>query len=235
VSLPVRLASTPAGRLARIVVRRTLGGRPRVVRVLGGAARGVRLELDLGIEKEYWLGIYERDVQELLRREVGPGDVVYDVGAHVGFFAVCAARLGARVYAFEVSPGNAARLRRNVQLNALPIEVVEAAVWESDCGVAVASGGSDREWIVGPGGSFPSVTLDSFAAAHEPPTLLKIDVEGAEAHVLRGASTVLAERPPVILCEVHGPGPEQHVRSQLAGFAIETLPGGSRLVARPRC
>jgi len=190
------------------------------------------MELDLTREKAYWLGSFEPEVQSFLRGHVKPGDVVYDVGAHLGFFSLCAARLGARVFAFEISPANLPRLRRNVQLNELSITVVGAAVWSTDGGVGLAEGATDSEWAVTGPGTHPSVTLDAFAREHGAPQLVKIDVEGAEGHVLRGAADVLASRP-VIVCEMHGADERDQVRAALGSFSVAQLGHEWRLAALP--
>jgi len=229
-----RAAATPAAAPVRRLVNRLVGGRARVVRILSGAGRGARLELDLTREKAYWLGYYEGPVQRFLQEQVVPGAVVYDVGAHIGFVSLCAARLGARVFAFEASPENVSRLRRTAALNGLPIEVVERAVWDSDEGVALVPGASASEWRSSPGGAVPSTTLDAFASTHPAPDVVKIDVEGAEARVLRGARRLLAERRPVVVCEVHGEAQRAEVRRLLAEYDVEPLESEWRLVARPR-
>ena len=67
-----------------------------------------------------------------------PGACFYDVGAHIGFYSLLAARLvgqGGHVVAFEPDPANAAVLRENITRNNLgQIEVVPVALW-SHCGV----------------------------------------------------------------------------------------------------
>jgi FkbM family methyltransferase len=220
-------------RLVRALVNRAVGDELRVVRVLSGAARGSRLALDLSTEKAYWLGYYERRVQRILRDNVKPGDVVYDVGAHVGFFSVCAARLGAKVYAFEPVATSAARLRTNAALNRLDIEAIEVAAWHETGSVELVPGQWAQQVQTVAGEGVPSVALDELAERERPPNLIKLDVEGAEAHVLRGARRILAEARPLVVCELHGELERREVLELLAGYRIEPVEGGSRIVARP--
>ena len=211
-----------------------MGGRLRVVRVRSGVARGARLELDLTREKAYWLGHYEPEVQELLARLVRRGDLVYDVGGHLGFFSVCAARLGATVVVFEPSPGNARRLRRNIELNALPVDVVEAAVWDGVDGAELVAGASDSEWRVIAGSGVPTVALDGFSAGRgDRPSLLKVDAEGAEVRVLAGAARLIAEIRPAIICELHSEEARGAVEALLPGYSFEPVGHDWRILALP--
>jgi FkbM family methyltransferase len=225
------VARTRIGGLLRRGVNSVLGDERRVVRVRSGVARGALLELDLRREKAYWLGHYEPAVQDVLARHAGPGAVVYDIGAHVGFFSVAAARRGAAVFAFEASPENAARVRRNAELNPSTLAVVEAAVWDDDAGVDLVSGETSSEWSVRGGGATPSVTIDGFASSHPPPSFVKLDAEGAELRILRGAAETVRAYRPVIVCEVHGEG--SGLEALLPGYRIERL-GPSRVLATPQ-
>lgn len=231
--LLARAASRAAVRPARALVNRLAGGRPRVVRVLSGVARGARLELDLAGEKAYWLGHYEAPLQAWLRQNVRPGDLVFDVGAHIGFLTVCAGRLGCRVVAVEASPENARRARRNAELNVLPVDVVEAAAWSDDRGVTLVSGDSASEWRVAGSGDTPSVTLDALAERFGSPRLVKLDVEGAAGEALRGAAAIVANAATVFVVELHGAEEETAVRSLLAGYELAHVDVPTRLVARP--
>jgi len=84
-----------------------------------------------------------------------------------------------------------------------------------------------------------AVALDDYLQGRRPPSLVKIDVEGAELHVLQGAEGLLTKHKPVLLCEVHSPEIAVRVESFLIqhGYAFRWLVGGAQfprhLVARP--
>jgi FkbM family methyltransferase len=201
-----------------------------VVVVAAGIAAGVRLRLDLKTEKYYWLGTHEAAVQQALVRETKPGMTVYDVGAHLGFFALGLARLvgaGGRVVAFDPLPENIRVLRANLELNleqAGNVQVVQAAVANASGRVRLY-GGSDpsRARLAPPpassedGQEVASLTLDEFVFhRREPaPQLVKLDVEGAEGMALQGAQRLLREIKPGWILEVHGAAAAQAVWEEL--------------------
>ncbi len=103
----------------------------------------------------YSVGINEWPVQKWLAANLHSGDVVYDVGANVGFFTVLAARLvgtEGHVVAFEPVPDNAAAVRHNVALNKMTqVTVLQQAV-SDDVGegkllLAYYSGGSSLDTV----------------------------------------------------------------------------------------
>jgi FkbM family methyltransferase len=206
--------------LARLAVNVSVARRPvREVRVRGGELAGARLLLDLRYEKAYWLGSHEPAIQAALVRLVGRGDVVYDVGAHAGFFAVLAQRaagVSGRIVAFEANPDVAERLSRNLELNGgAPARVVARPAAAESGPVVFVAGPTPQEDSLRPpvvlGGSarrrsleLDAVTLDEILDEGErPPDVIKIDVEGAELAVLRGAREVIASARPQIVCELH--------------------------------
>ena len=70
----------------------------------------------------YVLGAYEPEIADVLRREIAPGSVCFDVGANVGYYAILMARLAGEngtVVAFEPVPLNFETLEQNIALNAL--------------------------------------------------------------------------------------------------------------------
>jgi FkbM family methyltransferase len=199
-SLLVRIAKTPL----RLVPPTT------VTRILQGKSRGKKWIVGASIHG-CWLGTYERTKRILFEQTVKPGEVVFDVGANVGWYTLLASALvgnTGRVYAFEPLPENLMYLRHHLELNHIEnVEVIAAAVADAP-GTALFEPGETRSIgrIVAKGG-FPVrvVSLDDLIAAGQlpQPDCLKVDVEGAEGRVLEGAIGLLRHRPRLFLA-THG-------------------------------
>ncbi|HEX6457323.1 MAG TPA: FkbM family methyltransferase [Thermoleophilaceae bacterium] len=146
--------------------------------------------------------------QDGRRVGVGPGDVVLDVGGCWGdtalYFASLVGPTG-KVYTFEFDPESLAILRANLSLNpelARRIEVVEQALWDTS-GESLGIIQAGRMTHVQSDGTtsgltVPTVTIDDFVDRTELEQLdfVKMDVEGVEMNVLRGATRALAELRP---------------------------------------
>lgn len=169
----------------------------------------------------YYLGASEPQTLALFKSLLIPGACVVDVGAHIGEYALVASRaVGSSgwVYAFEpggsIYPFLEANIRRNDAQN---VVAVQMAVSDND-GTMELNLGSDpghSRLVVGDQGrtgldstgivAIPSTTLDSFAEERGVRIdVLKVDVEGAEFAVLKGARRVLGQAgsdAPVILFE----------------------------------
>jgi FkbM family methyltransferase len=203
-----------------------------------GIGAGLRFDARRG-SAGYLFGTAEPEEQAALARYLKAGDVFYDLGANIGFFAVLAARLvgnSGRVYAFEPNPECSTEVRRNADLNGFShVEVVEAAVSSKsgrarlrlgDTNLSSAIAGSSDAGI-----DVALTTVDDFMRdrSPRPPTLVMIDVEGAEIDVLRGMRETITRHCPVIMCEVHWIGAEflrycaQHLAP--AGYVVEPLEG----------
>lgn len=159
-----------------------------------------------------YLGSYEYEKRLLFESVVKEGGVVWDVGAHVGFYSLLASILvgpAGRVVAFEPWPENIVYLKKHLYLNRLEnVTVVEKAV--SDCtGEAWFQEGSCRSTgHLSPQGTLKvkTIRLDDFVQENPAlaPDYLKIDVEGAELAVLAGAEKLLADFRPTIFLATHG-------------------------------
>jgi hypothetical protein len=76
--------------------------------VLQGKLKGKKWIRGAGVHG-YWLGTYELKKQEAFEKAVKKGDVVFDIGAHAGFYALLASSLvgeSGKVFAFEPLPRN---------------------------------------------------------------------------------------------------------------------------------
>ncbi|HET8772655.1 MAG TPA: FkbM family methyltransferase [Thermoanaerobaculia bacterium] len=155
---------------------------------------------------------------EALRQRIRPDDICVDIGANIGIFTVLMARWAPQghVHAFEPMEHSASVLRLNLELNAIANATLYTEVLSDQVGevsFAVAEDGAysslrhtarkaQQQTVV-----VRSNRLDSFILALEsPPDVLKIDVEGAELLVLRGAAETLRDerrRPRMILAEAH--------------------------------
>jgi len=222
-------------------------GRRAWVEVEAGAARGLELLLDPRFDAKLASGEVEPELQARLPGLVRRGAVVWDVGAHVGFFALALARLvgpEGLVVAFEADDVNVDALRAAVQRNRLTnVEIRPVAVWSAPGTVeferrADAAGATHGAVVdTGSGVSVPATSLDAEAEGRRLPDFVKIDVEGAEEQVLSGARRLLVEHRPVVVCEVHVSrrGHEEllpRVRALLegAGYTVEELDPGRRPV-----
>jgi FkbM family methyltransferase len=203
-------------------------------RIDAGPARGLHFLIRLPQDKAMWKGTYELEFCERLKAAVRPGDVCYDIGAFRGYTAGVFALAGAsKVYAFEPMPENQATIRKVVAMNpALPLELVAKAVADLE-GEKVLEihrdqsmnrlkslpGSSDGERIV-----VETTTVDATAKARGMwPNLLKIDVEGAEEAVLKGAKEVLKKSVRGVFMEIHHPQAEAACRALLEQAGYECV------------
>ncbi len=154
----------------------------------------------------------------LVAETVRPGNAVWDMGANIGLFSFAAAvAAGSDGYVLSVEPDTVLvrLLRRSAAAGRhhAPVEVLPAAV-DDKCDVArfcIARRNRSTSHLAGFGTTqtggiratelVPTISLDSLAGHFPLPDVIKIDVEGAEVQVLKGADAVLRNRPRII-CEV---------------------------------
>ncbi len=181
-----------------------------ILPILQGKLKGKKWIIGSG-SLGYWLGTYELKKQKLFQQIVKKGNIVYDIGAHVGFYALLASELvgeKGRVFVFEPFPRNIFFLRKHIEINnCRNVEVLTIAVSEkSGC----ADFGTKADGFFAKfskNGEFKvnTAALDDLIRDKKllPPRILKIDVEGAELKVLNGAKFVLKKYKPTIFLAVH--------------------------------
>ena len=208
--------------LLRLMSSRLLGRtghrflQSRTWKIEDGEGAGLKLHLPQNLE--FIFGTSELPVQRELAGQIEPGDVVYDIGANVGFFSLIAARLAGstgRVFSFEPVAENATSIRQNVTLNRLEsVQLFEVAVgaksetaellltdWD---GGSTLSNSAVRPSKPVSRRTIRVVALDDFIRAEglRLPNFVKIDVEGVEFEVLQGMSDTIAESRPFLLYEI---------------------------------
>lgn len=144
---------------------------------------------------------YEPLVRDAFTAAVADADTVLDVGAHTGFYSLCAARLrpDARIVAVEADPYNAAALRVNVR--GTQVEVVQKAASDATGRATFRQNlGTIGSSLVDRPGTGPTrtiavetVALDDVLDGAGRRLVLKLDVEGAETRVLAGAGRLLRD------------------------------------------
>jgi FkbM family methyltransferase len=216
-------------------------------RVLRGPARGMRFVVEPGIGLSYAIGA-ELAAPRYFRQHLRPGMTVFDVGANKGQMTLLFAALvgpSGRIASFEPAPSEFRSLERNLALNALTnVRTFQAAAADAERDLtfmydpANPTQGKlhDVERTYSVAGarpqSVPAIRLDSVldgagSGAGLRPDLIKIDVEGAAASVLRGATRILEEVGPRLFLELHGPEEQAGIRDELLtrGYVAETLDG----------
>lgn len=197
-------------RLAKIVAAKLLGLRTVCIR-----ADGVTLEAGMGLGRGLWCAVsgvgYEPELAIWLAR-LEPGNVVVDIGANIGAYAIRAALAVGHagcVVAFEPHPETAERLRRNTAMNRLSnVIVVEAAASDRDDELVLEEGNrqSSARVIEGEGDfrmRVRATTVDTIVRDLGVRRLdwIKMDIEGAEPRALKGMVATIARYRPRFLFE----------------------------------
>jgi FkbM family methyltransferase len=203
-------------------------GKVRAVKVLAPYLIGVEptevivqdsvtMELDLQefVQQYIYFNLYEPHVKWLLQSLLQPGKTFFDIGAHVGYYTLLAARAvgpSGVVHSFEANPRTFELLSKNVRRNKLgPTLLNRVALADLNGEVkfcvdeirpassSLSGKGAEKKTEL----SVPSVTLDSYVANNRVATLdlIKIDVEGGEGRVFRGAQETVSRFLPDIIGE----------------------------------
>lgn len=206
------------GRLAELILDNRNIPEGELVRTKDGIV--IKTHADWMYKKPYLYGEYEPNHTGLIKKLVLPGNICLDIGANFGYYSALLARLvqpGGKVYAFEPIPKNAELAIETFALN----DVSQTIVLER-CALGNASGsltvftfddltqGHASSGDLGRPNAKPHVcpvtTLDIFMASNNIDSVdfLKIDVEGDELNVFRGAQKLLSDaNAPIVTFEIN--------------------------------
>jgi FkbM family methyltransferase len=215
-----------------------------VVPIVRGPARGKRW-VSNAASGSYWLGFWEIENQRLFAARLKKGDVIYDIGAHLGLYTLGASgKVGfeGHIYAFEPLQRNAQYLRKHIELNRLSnCSVVEAAVCNSTGSRRFDASGCHSEARLSLTGSatVPTLSIDEFLSSESrrrPPNVIKVDAPGAEMEIFAGGQHTLAEFGPRIFLFSYYENENRRCRDLLSslGYSFEPLASGATWAEKRR-
>jgi hypothetical protein len=209
-------AAAPGGRVVCFAEMRPLsrvknllvpeGRKPR--RIVFGPFKGITMALSLRHQSQTYLGLFEREIHAWLGQLSRGIHTAIDIGADHGEYTLFFLRRtdAERILAFEPNPEALPLLRENLKLNSVAesdrLELSTAAVGEGD--------------------SAGKVGLDSLAGSMQLPCFIKMDVDGAEAEVLKGAAKLNSLGGVRWLIETHSRSLECQCVEQLTAAGFET-------------
>jgi hypothetical protein len=177
-------------------------------RIVFGPFQGITMELSLRDQTQIYLGLFEREIHGWLERLSSGIQTAIDIGADRGEYTLffLMRTKATRVLAFEPNPESLPLLQENLKLNS----VVEANRLEISTAMVGDSDGASK------------VRLDSLVGSIQLPCFIKMDVDGAEAEILKGASLLNGLGGVRWLIETHSRDLERECVEQLKAAGFET-------------
>lgn len=177
-------------------------------RIVFGPFQGIVMELSLRHQTQIYLGLFEREIHGWLERLSSGIQTAIDIGADHGEYTLffLMRTKAARVLAFEPNPESLPLLQENLKLNSL-------------------AGSSRLEFstaMVGDADGASKVRLDSRVGSIRLPCFIKMDVDGVEAEILKGARKLNGLGGVRWLIETHSKELERECVEQLEAAGFET-------------
>jgi FkbM family methyltransferase len=232
---PSRLANTIHSFLNRLATERY------PILPCGGVLKGFRMRVDWQLHRSFAYGSWEPEVVRSIQDHVHLGMRVLDIGAQSGVYSLLLSRLvgpEGMVFAFEPLPANFRVLEENLRLNSIQNVIMRReAVSDFSGNISFEFPRDEVSLIAGPLlesdnlGVFqvPAISLDDFVRqTGQPIQFIKMDVEGAETAVLRGAVQTLKAFHPLMVVELHDDLPQDGLHPAIPlltelGYQIEWL------------
>lgn len=193
------------------------GSKFRAHKIPFGPLSGKYIYLKPSISPRMFFGINEPGLVNGLQQLIKKNDIIYDIGAHIGYITILCADLvtdSGQIHCFELMPATAEKLQKTIGLNGLKncsihtiglsnqqgkstIELGDTYMGSLD---SLASKKSDKQIQ-----TCCITTLDSYVQeqAMVQPTLIKMDIEGGEVQALEGAKELLNNSIPLLTIEFH--------------------------------
>lgn len=208
----------------------------------------MRMQVYMDSELSLPLGVAEPRTVQTFKSHISSGDVIFDIGAHIGTYSILAASVtNTTIHAFEPHPYNIKRLQENIKLNDIVdrVGIIESAVWKSDGEVKLTIGSNNtthsvvKDAIPNETITVESISLNTYCEPNEiTPDIVKVDVEGGGEGVVAGADRILSMSRPVWIVEYH----TEHERkafvsafnhhnydvAHINGRTIKAVPAGQR-------
>lgn len=196
--------------------------------ILRGPLAGQRWLLASRIN--FFLGTYEPEQTQAFERVIRPGDAIYDVGAHFGYYTLLSSALAGpegKVIAFEPSPPNLGYLQKHIHINRCDnVSVLELALSDHEGTARFENRAGSGTARLSPDGAIEVrvTSLDAIAAGLPAPRVLKIDCEGAEVEVLKGGEKTIRSARPAIFLSTHGEDLKETCLGILASWGYSASP-----------
>lgn len=179
----------------------------------------------------YWLGLYETKMKGYIQERLKKGDVMFDFGAHVGYYSILGSRLvgkEGKVFSFEPLPRNIAFLKQHLSLNHISnVKLYEGAIahfegfFNLDASSPIGAKLSDRGTL-----QVKVYALRKLWESNELPIpqVIKMDIEGAELHLLQDVKSYLSTYNITLFLSTHGRDVHKQCIALLSSLNYEFKP-----------
>ena len=184
--------------------------RGRTKKKVGSIESKFMTETQSEIERTHNLMNEEKVIEKILQ-ETGTEDIFYDIGANTGIYSCYVGKKSNNlVYCYEPFPKNIESLEKNLEINDINSKILEVALMNENSNIKIdtKSGEAGEGKVqVSKDGKLRVRSWKGDDLIREEnlkkPTIMKIDVEGAELEVLRGLEKTITESNPKIFIEIH--------------------------------